>query len=79
MNASLRIKDGSGFLGDTTRQHTLPPWISEEDHAQQAYSQYNGGSPKTRERYLKQKNGISENGADRNFLRAYGEWKHIKK
>ena len=33
MNSSLHIKDGFGFLGDTSRQHTLPPWISEEDHA----------------------------------------------
>ncbi len=55
------------------------PGTTEEDHAQQAYSQYNGGSPKTRKRYLKEKNGVPENGADRNSLRAYGEWKHIKK
>ena len=33
VNASLRIREGFGFLGDTTRLHTLPPWISEEDHA----------------------------------------------
>ena len=33
VNSSLHIKDGFGFLGDTSRQHTLPPWISEEDHA----------------------------------------------
>ncbi len=33
VNSSLRIKDGFGFLGDTTREHKLPPWISEEDHA----------------------------------------------
>lgn len=33
VNSSLQIKDGFGFLGDTTRQHKLPPWISDEDHA----------------------------------------------
>jgi len=55
------------------------PGTTELDHAQQAYSQYNGGSPKTRERYLKEKNGVPENGADRNFLRAYDQWKHLKK
>jgi hypothetical protein len=55
------------------------PGATGEDHAQQAHSQYNGGSPKSRERYLKEKNGVPENGADRNFLRAYGEWKHVKK
>lgn len=55
------------------------PGATEEDHAQQAYSQYNGGSPKTRERYLKEKNSAPENGADRNFLRAYDQWKHLKK
>ncbi|MBN8982107.1 MAG: alpha/beta hydrolase [Rhizobiales bacterium] len=33
VNSSLYIKDGFGFLGDTTHQHKLPPWISEADHA----------------------------------------------
>jgi pimeloyl-ACP methyl ester carboxylesterase len=33
VNASLRIRDGFGFLGDTSRQHKLPPWISADDHA----------------------------------------------
>jgi pimeloyl-ACP methyl ester carboxylesterase len=32
-NASLQIRDGFGFLGDTAKKHSLPPWISEEDHA----------------------------------------------
>ena len=33
VNSSLQIRDGFGFLGDTTQKHTLSPWISEEDHA----------------------------------------------
>ncbi|MBI3700444.1 MAG: alpha/beta hydrolase [Afipia sp.] len=32
VNSSLQIKDGFGFLGDTTVQHELPPWISKQDH-----------------------------------------------
>ncbi|MEW6767709.1 MAG: alpha/beta hydrolase [Pseudomonadota bacterium] len=33
VNSSLYIKDGHGFLGDTTRPHKLPVWVSEADHA----------------------------------------------
>ena len=47
------------------------PGTTEEDHGQQAYSQYNSGDPKQRERYLKEKKGAPENGADRNFLNSY--------
>lgn len=43
-----------------------------EDHAQQAYSQYNSGKPKRRDCYLSQrKDGLPANGADRNFLNKY--------
>jgi soluble lytic murein transglycosylase-like protein len=55
------------------------PGATEEDHAQQVYSQYNGGSPKTRERYLKEKHGIPEDRADRNFLKKYREWPDQKR
>lgn len=33
VNSSLLIKDGFGFLGDTSLQHNSAPWISEQDHA----------------------------------------------
>jgi hypothetical protein len=52
------------------------PGATEEDHAQQTYSQYNGGSPKTRDRYLKERHGVPADGADRNFLQRYQEWAH---
>jgi soluble lytic murein transglycosylase-like protein len=55
------------------------PGATAEDHAQQAYSQYNGGSPKTRERYLKEKHGLPSHGADRNFLKKYEEWPDQKR
>jgi len=55
------------------------PGATEEDHAQQAYAQYNGGSPRTRERYLKEKRGIPTDGADRNFLKKYREWADQKR
>ena len=45
---------------------------NEEDHAQQAYSQYNTGNPRLRDRYLRQRSdGMPRNGADRNFLEKY--------
>ncbi len=45
-----------------------------EDHAQQAYSQYNSGKERLRERYLSEKrDGMPKNDADRNFLRRYRE------
>lgn len=33
VNASLHIRDGFGFLGDTTKHQPLPRWVSEDDHA----------------------------------------------
>ncbi len=43
-----------------------------EDHARQAYSQYNTGKPELRDRYLKERrDGMPENDADRNFLERY--------
>jgi soluble lytic murein transglycosylase-like protein len=43
-----------------------------EDHAQQAYSQYNTGKPELRDRYLKERrDGMPANDADRNFLVRY--------
>lgn len=33
VDASLFLKDGHGFLGDTTIPRPLPPWVSEQDHA----------------------------------------------
>ncbi len=51
------------------------PSATAEDHAQQAYSQYNSGKPRMRDRYLKQRpDGMPENGADRNFLERYRAW-----
>ncbi len=50
------------------------PGATQEDHAQQAYPQYNGGKPERRDRYLKEKNGLPENDADRNFLLRYRKW-----
>jgi Transglycosylase SLT domain len=51
-----------------------PPGSTAEDRAQQAYSQYNG-TPQTRDRYLKQgRDGLPQNGADRNFLGKYRRW-----
>jgi len=51
------------------------PGATVEDHAQQAYSQYNRGSPRMRDRYLKQgKDGLPQNGADRNFLQKFRKW-----
>lgn len=51
------------------------PGATAEDHAQQAYSQYNTGKPRMRDRYLKQgRDGMPKNGADRNFLQRYGTW-----
>jgi hypothetical protein len=50
------------------------PGATAEDHAQQAYSQYNG-TPQTRDRYLKQgRDGLPQNDADRNFLQKYRHW-----
>ncbi len=50
------------------------PGATMEDHAQQAYSQYNSGKERLRERYLNEKrDGIPKNDADRNFLRRYRE------
>lgn len=50
------------------------PGATAEDHAQQAYSQYNG-TPQTRDRYLKQgRDGLPQNDADRNFLQKYRQW-----
>ena len=50
------------------------PGATAEDHAQQAYSQYNG-TPRTRDRYLKQgRDGLPRDGADRNFLEKYRRW-----
>ncbi len=50
------------------------PGATEEDHAQQAYSQYNG-TGRTRERYLKQRrDGLPQDDADRNFLLKYRRW-----
>ena len=47
------------------------PGATAEDHAQQAYSQYNG-TENTRDRYLKQRrDGMPQNDADRNFLEKY--------
>ncbi|MBZ5701463.1 MAG: lytic transglycosylase domain-containing protein [Acidobacteriia bacterium] len=47
------------------------PGATEEDHAQQAYSQYNG-SARARDRYLKERpDGLPKNDADRNFLLRY--------
>ena len=65
--------------GVATLAHAYPlaqmeqgPGATEEDHAQQVYSQYNGGSPKSRERYLKERaDGLPRNDADRNFLNKY--------
>ncbi len=51
------------------------PGATAEDHAQQTYSQYNTGTERKRERYLKQKpDGMPENDADRNFLKKYRRW-----
>ena len=48
------------------------PGATDEDHAQQAYSQYNSGSANQRERYLRQRrDGMPAHGADRNFLERY--------
>ena len=33
VDASLFLKDGHGFLGDTTIPRPLPAWVSEQDHA----------------------------------------------
>ncbi len=54
------------------------PGATEEDHAQQAYSQYDGGHESARDRYLKERrNELPENKADRHFLQTYQEhWKH---
>jgi soluble lytic murein transglycosylase-like protein len=50
------------------------PGATMEDHAQQAYSQYNSGKERLRERYLSEKrDGMPKNDADRNFLRRYRE------
>jgi hypothetical protein len=74
-------REGVATLAPAYNLATLEqgPGASEEDHAQQVYSQYNGGSPKTRERYLKEKHGVPENGADRNFLKKYREWPDKKR
>ena len=51
------------------------PGATVEDHAQQAYSQYNSGSPRMRDRYLKQrKDGLPQDGVDRNFLQKFRKW-----
>jgi soluble lytic murein transglycosylase-like protein len=50
------------------------PGAAIEDHAQQAYSQYNSGKERLRERYLKERrDGLPTNDADRNFLQRYRE------
>jgi hypothetical protein len=47
------------------------PGATPEDHAQQAYSQYNG-TENTRDRYLKQRRDrMPQSDADRNFLERY--------
>lgn len=51
------------------------PGATAEDHAQQTYSQYNSGNEKMRERYLKERrDGLPDNGADRNFVQKYRRW-----
>jgi soluble lytic murein transglycosylase-like protein len=50
------------------------PGATEEDHAQQAYSQYNTGKPKLRDRYLKGKDGVPQHKSDRNFIQKYKRW-----
>ena len=51
------------------------PSATIEDHAQQAYSQYNSGSRRMRDRYLKERrDGMPQDGADRNFLEKYRRW-----
>jgi hypothetical protein len=51
------------------------PGATAEDHAQQAYSQYNGGQPRMRDRYLRERrDGMPQDGADRNFLEKYRQW-----
>ena len=56
------------------------PGATVDDHAQQAYSQYNSGKERQRERYLNEKSdGMPKNDADRNFLQRYGETPDKKK
>ena len=51
------------------------PGATMEDHAQQAYSQYNSGNKRMRDRYLKERrDGMPQDGADRNFLEKYRRW-----
>jgi hypothetical protein len=51
------------------------PGATPEDHAQQAYSQYNSGKARMRDRYLKEgRDGMPLNGADRNFIQKYRKW-----
>lgn len=51
------------------------PGATAEDHAQQAYSQYNSGQPRMRDRYLRERrDGMPQDGADRNFLQKYRQW-----
>lgn len=48
------------------------PNATREDHAQQAYSHYNSGDARERDRYLKRdRQGLPAHGPDRNFLRKY--------
>lgn len=55
------------------------PGATAEDHAQQAYSQYQGG-PNSRDRYLRQRrDGTPNNDADRNFLRKYRQTPETKR
>ena len=52
-----------------------PPGATTEDHAQQAYSEYNSGNKRMRDRYLKERpDGMPQNDADRNFLQKYRRW-----
>jgi hypothetical protein len=51
------------------------PGATPEDHAQQAYSQYNTGKPELRDRYLKERQDrMPQNDADRNFVQKYRHW-----
>ena len=51
------------------------PGATTEDHAQQAYSQYNSGNKRMRDRYLRERrDGMPQDGADRNFLEKYRRW-----
>jgi len=74
-NWQANARAGVAILADAYHLATLEqgPGATEEDHAQQAYSQYNGNE-RARDRYLKNRaDGMPANKADRNFLRRYRE------